>query len=153
VKKRGRFTEIGGRVPRSRFTRLQQVEIPERHRFSPELQERKANYHSTRWRTLRRRMLDTRECRKCFFCGAWATTLEHLVGHGGDAVEVGLLLGLGEVDPDWRVRFWTGPFGGACELHATQRAGAETAGRLLQWTRRWMEGRDPVAGVADGDGA
>lgn len=129
--------QVGSRVP--------VIQLDEADRLHPDVVERKTLYQSPEWRALRRRMLKTRECRKCLFCGAWAEVLEHVVGHGGDAQAVARVLGFPPVAADWRERFWLGPFCGSCQRCARARSGSETAGRLLIWTERWIERRGGLA--------
>ena len=119
--------------------RMSTLELSDQEYRSADGQERFENYSSKRWTALRKQMLRTRECRKCFFCGAWSNTLEHLVGHGEDAMAVAAALGYPSIDPDWRARFWEGPFVGSCDWCAKSRSGAEKAGKLLAWTQRWLE--------------
>lgn len=137
---RSRVVQLGPRIPI--------LELPEIETMSPDARERAGYYHSARWRDLRKEMLKTRECRRCMFCGNWANVLEHVVGHGEDAIAVAEVLGLPRVDPDWRARFWVGPFAGSCDLCARSRSGAETSGRLLRWTEKWLAKKRDQADAA-----
>jgi len=122
--------QLGPRVPL--------IELPDEDRFSPDLIERKKLYSTAQWTNLRKELLKQKSMRRCFFCNAWSTTLEHLVGHGADALEVGRLLGVSGLQEDWQDRFWSGPFCGSCNYCARSRSGAETSRRLANWTRNWL---------------
>lgn len=136
-----KFRVVPDRIAPTR-SRIPIIQLPEEERFSPDLVERKRLYTSQRWRELRSREL--RRNPKCFFCGAPSEVLEHIVGHGEDAMEVAQVLRLPGVSPDWRERFWRGPFCGTCKKCAASRSGAERVHRLAVWTRQWMEARRKV---------
>lgn len=140
MEKKRVLTQIKPRVRRMPM-RVPVLELGEEHTRSEDAVKRMGFYHSAEWQKLRSKLLKTKDCRKCFFCGAWSTTLEHLIGHGKDAVQVAALLGLGNVEPDWEKRFWVGPFCGTCDFCARSRSGSEKMGRLHAWTERWLSKR------------
>lgn len=130
IRNRVATAQLGPRVPI--------ITLEEQERFSPGLLWRKRQYRSERWRKLRWKMLATKECKRCFFCGERATVLEHLVGHGDDYADVAQVLGLPPPKADMKERFWDGPLVGSCQDCARSRTGAETAHRLVSWTKDWL---------------
>ena len=139
MRNESRFKYVQPRMSRMKM-RVPTLDLSDDVRLHPDVVERRKLYNSDRWRRMRIDMLKEQDLRKCFFCHtAWSAVLEHIVGHGEDAVEVGHILGFNNVDPDWRTRFWDGPFVGSCRRCASSRSGAEAAGRLVAWTRKWRE--------------
>lgn len=115
---------------------------------SPESLDRERLYKTDQWVKLRRQILQANP--RCYFCGAWSRTAEHIVGHGADANAVAAALRLPPVNADWRVRFWRGPFCGSCPRCAASRSNSERRGKLLQWTEQWLQDRSRFTSASAG---
>ena len=113
--------------------------------WSGGLTERREMYASARWRELRKRKLSKR----CWAnCGAYGRALDHLLGHDFEqALAVAQNLRI-PCDPDWRTRFWQGPFITLCNPCHSAKTQMETRGRLMAWIEETAEKRQTV-GWAD----
>ena len=139
----GRLRLIKPRVGNTR-NRVSQVDM-EGSGWSAGLIERREMYASAEWRALRRRKLNKR----CWTnCGKFGQTLDHLLGHDFDqATAVAQKLRI-PCEPDWRIRFWQGPFITLCNPCHSSKTQMETRGRLMQWIEEVSEKRQTV-GWAD----
>jgi hypothetical protein len=88
--------------------------------YSDDLKERKRLYRSRRWQRVRANHLARNpHCASCLRDGICtpARVVDHVLGH---------------LDPDWRLRFWSGPFESLCIPCHNRKCGHETAAH--RWT-------------------
>lgn len=92
-------------------------------------QERRSMYQSKLWKIARKSHLSSR----CLKCRAYASVLDHFVGHRDDeAARVAERLGV-HILPTWQERFYVGPFISLCDRCHSTKTVAEKNGKLMDW--------------------
>ena len=128
----GKLKNLNPNRVRTARLRVREPSQPNIGVFSETLAERFPMYRSRRWFALRQKMLDP----ECFRCGRPASTLDHLLGHDDAQAKLAAQkFGIPSA-PDWRTRFWEGPFISLCTACHATKTKFERQGDLVTWLRQ-----------------
>ncbi|WP_170427310.1 hypothetical protein [Ruegeria arenilitoris] len=135
MKHRRRIPLASGRVTTAAMPVRATVDTDAGKHRDPDTLERREWYMSKRWRRIRGKHLFQQP--NCVVCQVPGTQVDHLCGHNDEhAKYVIAALNLGAItSPDWRERFWHGPYVTLCHSHHSAKTQAEMRGRLFEWIK------------------